>query len=103
MAQRSRLEGRRVGSRDLGIAATPLRASTGSFETEEARTGPMGAGDLLGDFGEGRVARPGIFEAVVRHRDGMRAAMPFTHQPSARLQGKARIWTYPARGPEHLR
>lgn len=62
----------------------------------------MGAGDLLGDFGKGRVARPTIFEAVLRHRNGMRAAMPFAHQPSTRLQGKARIWAQAARGPEHL-
>ena len=63
----------------------------------------MGACDLLGDFREGRVARPGIFEAVLRHRDRVRAAMPFAHEPSARLQGEARIWAHPARGPEHLR
>ncbi len=103
MAQRSRLEGRRVTSCDLRIAGPLLRASTGSHETEEAGTRPMGACDLLGDFREGRVARPGIFEAVLRHRDSVRAAMPFAHQPSARLQSKARIWTYPARCPEHLR
>jgi hypothetical protein len=63
----------------------------------------MGTGDLLGDLGEGGVARPGIFEAVLRHRDRVRAAMPFPHQPGARLQSKARIWTYPARGSEHFR
>lgn len=63
----------------------------------------MGSRYLLGDFREGRVARAGIFEAVLRHRDGVRAAMPFAHQPSAWLQSKTRIWTYPARGPEHLR
>jgi hypothetical protein len=63
----------------------------------------MGARDLLGDFGEGRIAGPGIFEAVLRHCDGVRAAMPFAHEPSAWLQNKTRIWTYPARGPEHLR
>jgi hypothetical protein len=63
----------------------------------------MDARDLLGDFREGRVARPGIIEAVLRHRDGVRAAMPFAHQPSTRLQSKARIWTYPAGDPKHLR
>ena len=63
----------------------------------------MGSRYLLGDFREGRVARPGIFEAVLRHRDGVRAAMPFAHEPSTRLQSEARIWTNPARGPEHLR
>jgi hypothetical protein len=63
----------------------------------------MNSSYFLGDFREGRVARPGIFEAILRHRDGVCAAMPFAHQPSARLQSEARIWTYPARGPEHLR
>ena len=63
----------------------------------------MGSRYLLGDFREGRVARPGIFEAVLRHRDGVRAAMPFAHEPSTRLQSEARIWTHPARCPEHLR
>ena len=63
----------------------------------------MGSRYLLGDFREGRVASPGIFEAVLRHRDGVRAAMPFAHEPSTRLQSEARIWTYPARCPEHLR
>ena len=53
----------------------------------------MDARDLLGDFGEGCVARTGIFEAVLRHRDGVRAAMPFAHEPSTRLQNDARIWT----------
>src|SRR4029453_16612611 len=100
MAQRS-LEGRRVDSRRLGIASPVLRASTGSYETEEARTRPMNSRYFLGDFRERRVACPGIFEAVLHHRDGVRAAMPFAHQPSTRLQSEAGIWTYPARGPEH--
>ena len=59
--------------------------------------------DLLGDFREGRIARPGIFEAVLRHRDCVRAAMPFAQEPGTRLQSEARIWTHPACGPEHLR
>jgi hypothetical protein len=63
----------------------------------------MGSRYFLGDFREGRVARPGIIEAVLRHRDGVRAAMPIAHEPSTRLQSEARIWTYPARCPEHLR
>jgi hypothetical protein len=63
----------------------------------------MDSRDFLGDFREGRVARPGIFEAVLRHSDGVRAAMPFAHQPSTRLQSEARIWANPARGLEHLR
>src|SRR5680860_180375 len=102
MAQRSRLEGLRTGSCGLAIVGPLLRVCTGSHETEEAGTRPMGSRDLLGDFCEGRVARPGVFEAILRHRDGMRAAMPFAHEPSAGLQSEARIWTDPARGPEHL-
>src|SRR5680860_175433 len=102
MAQRSRLEERVAGSRDLAIAGPFLRARTGAHETEEAGPRPMGTRDLFGDLREGRVARPGIFEAVFRHGDGVRAAMPFAHQPSARLQSEAKIWTHPARSPEHF-
>jgi hypothetical protein len=51
---------------------------------------------LLGDFREGRVACPGIFEAVLRHRDGVCAAMPFAHLSlpktiSARSDGEVRL------------
>jgi len=63
----------------------------------------MGPCDLLDDFREGRVTRPAIFEAVLGHRDRVGAAMPFAHQPSARLQGEARIWPHPTCGLEHLR
>ena len=63
----------------------------------------MGSRDLLGDFREGRVARPGILEAVLQYRDSVRPAMPFAQEPGTRLQGEARIWTHPACGPEHLR
>src|SRR5680860_158592 len=101
MAQRSLLEGRRVGSRDLGIAVPLLRACTGAHETKKAGTRPMSACDLLGDFCEGRVARPSMFEAFFRHRDRVRAAMPLAHKTRAWFQSEARIWTHPARGPEH--
>jgi hypothetical protein len=43
-----------------------------------------------------------MFEAVLRHGDGVRSAMPFAHEPSAWLQSKARIWTDSAFSPEHL-
>src|SRR5262245_44211520 len=94
---------RRVGSRELGICGALLRACTGSHETEEARTRPMGPCNLLGDLREGRVACPGIFKAVLRHGDGVRAALPFAHEPSTWLQSKARIWGNPTHGLEHLR
>ena len=63
----------------------------------------MGTGDLLGDFGERRVAHAGIFESVFRHRDCVGAAMPFAHQPGTWLQAEAGIRGDPACGPEHLR
>jgi len=63
----------------------------------------MGSRDRLRDFRQGRVTRSAIFEAVLRHRDGVRAAVPFTDQPSARLQSEARIWTDTSRSLEHLR
>ena len=72
-------------------------------EAEEARTRPMGAGDLLGDLGEGRIIHTGIFEAVFRHRDGVRASMPFAYEPGAWLQAEAGIRGDSACGLEDLR
>jgi len=63
----------------------------------------MGTGDLFGDFRERRIRRAGILESVFRHGDRVSAAMPFAHQPGARLQAETWIRSDPARGPEHLR
>ena len=49
----------------------------------------MGTGDLLGDLRERRITRTGILESVFRHGDGVSVAMPFAHQPGARLQAEA--------------
>ena len=51
----------------------------------------MGTGDLFGDFRERRITRAGILESIFRHRDGVGAAMPFAHQPGARLQAETWI------------
>jgi type I restriction enzyme S subunit len=44
------------------------------------------SGDLFGDLGQGRIARPGILEPIFRYRDGVRAATPFPNQTRAWLQ-----------------
>ena len=49
----------------------------------------MGPGDLPGDHGQGPIAGSFMLEAVFRHRDGMRAAMPFADQPRAGLEAQA--------------
>jgi len=63
----------------------------------------MDTGDLFGDFRERRIRRAGILESLFRHRDGVGAAMPFAHQPGARLQAETWIRSDSAFGPEHLR
>ena len=63
----------------------------------------MGTGDLFGDFRERRIRRAGILESVVRHGDRVSAAMPFAHQPGARLQAETWIRSDSAFGSEHLR
>ena len=63
----------------------------------------MGTGDLFGDFRERRIRRAGELESVFRHGDRVSAAMPFAHQPGARLQAETWIRSDSAFGPEHLR
>ena len=57
----------------------------------------MRSGDLFGDLGQGRIARPSILEPVFRYRDGVRAAA------RAGLQAEARRGANPARCPQGLR
>jgi hypothetical protein len=57
-------------------------------------------GDLSGDLGEGRIARPGIREPIFRDRDGVRAAAPFPNKTRAGLQAEARRGANPARCPQ---
>ena len=63
----------------------------------------MGTGDLFGDLRERRIIRAGITKSVFRHGDRVSAAMPFAHQPGARLQAETWIRGDSAFGPEHLR
>jgi len=63
----------------------------------------MGTGDLFGDFRERRIRRAGILESIFRYRDSVGTAMPFAHQPGARLQAETWIRSDSAFGPEHLR
>ena len=48
----------------------------------------MRFGDLFGDLGQGRIARPAIFEPVFGDRDGVGAAAPFPNQTRAGLQAE---------------
>src|ERR1700719_2396132 len=73
------------------------------WQPKEARTRPVRSGDLFGDLGQRRIARPGILEAIFRDRDGVRAAAPFPNQTRAGLQAEARRGANPARCPQGLR
>jgi hypothetical protein len=53
----------------------------------------MGTGDLFGDFRERRIRRAGILESIFRHGDRVSTAMPFAHQPGARLQAETWVWS----------
>jgi len=48
----------------------------------------MCSGDFLGDFGQGGIVFPGIFEPVFGDHDGVRAAAPFPDKtvPGLRLR-----------------
>ena len=63
----------------------------------------MGTGNLFGDFGERRIRRAGMLESIFRYRDSVGAAVPFAHQPGARLQAETWIRSDSAFSPEHLR
>jgi hypothetical protein len=60
----------------LPIAHAMARAlRTCHWQPKEARTRPVRSGDLFGDLGQRRIARPGILEPIFRYRDGVRAAL----------------------------
>src|ERR1700732_897142 len=73
------------------------------WQPKEARTRPARSGDLFGDLGQRRIARPGILEPIFRDRDGVRAATPFPNQTRAWLQAETRRWANPARCLQGLR
>ena len=62
----------------------------------------MRSGNFFGYFAQGRIARPSVFKAVFRNRDGMSVAVPFPNQSCARLQTKARSRSDPSRFPQGL-
>ena len=49
----------------------------------------MCAGDLLGNLGQRGITHSGVFKPILRHRDGMGAAVPFANQTRTGLQAKA--------------
>src|SRR6266550_1184044 len=60
-------------------------------DAEEARAGPVRAGDPGGDLGQRGIALATVVEALFEHDDGMRFASPFAHQPSAGFEHDSRI------------
>jgi Natural resistance-associated macrophage protein len=83
------------------IAHAMARAlRTCHWQPKEARTRPVRSGDLFGDLGERRIARPGILEPILRYRDGVRTAAPFPDQTRAGLQAEARRRANPTRCPQ---
>jgi hypothetical protein len=51
------------------------------------------SGDLFGDLGQGRIARPGILEPIFRDRNGVSPTAPFPNKTRARLEAEA--WCQP--------
>src|SRR5689334_12313140 len=81
MAQRVTVRRRMPALATLGLGSRPSVYA----ETEEPRTGPMGASDHAGDGGERAIALILVKEAVVQHEDGMRLAAPLAHESSPGL------------------
>jgi hypothetical protein len=73
------------------------------WQPKEARTPPVRSGDLFGDLGQGRIARPGILEPIFCYRDGVSRAAPFPNKTGAGLQAEARRGANPTRCPQGLR
>src|SRR5262245_60448786 len=96
MAQRT-VGAARLGSPSLDllmISATGWSKRLGrASETEEARAGPMRAGDRLGDLRERTIALPAILEGLVQNQHAMGLAAPLAHQFGATSQGNA--WCQP--------
>ena len=62
----------------------------------------MCPGDLPGDHGQGPIAGSLVFEAVFRHGDSMRAAMPVADESRTGLQAQAGRGADAARRPKAL-
>src|SRR5579872_2787722 len=82
----------------LGLRVLP-RLRT---ETEEARSGPMGASYHVGDGGERAIALVLVKETVVQHEDAVCLATPLAHEPSPGLLRGSNLesdLTVPRHGP----
>ena len=55
-----------------------------SVQAEETRTGPMCAGDRLRNLGKRGIGFPDVFETVLRDRDCVCPAAPFSHELRSR-------------------
>src|SRR6202048_3958033 len=66
---------------------------SGTLQSEEERSRPRCAGDLSREGGKRAVTRALPREAVIEHQDIIGSTLPFSNQPSSRLQLGTR--TYP--------
>src|ERR1700686_1831713 len=89
MAQR-RLCPPRIGA-DLAMSGFGWigRLRSSLSQAEEARPGPLRAGDPPRDLRQRAVALASVLEAIIEHDDGMRASSPFAQEPRPGLQRKS--------------
>src|ERR1700730_11696424 len=66
------------------------RLHSGFSQAEEARPGPMRAGDPPGYLSQRLVSLAFVFEAVIKHDNGVRLSSSFAQQPRAGLEQKNR-------------
>ena len=72
-------------------------------QPEGARPRPVRSRDFLGDVAKGGIAGAGVVEPVFRHGHRVSAAVPFTDEARARLQGKTRRGANAACGAQGFR
>ena len=78
----------------MPFPTSAIVASVSASRGAAARTSPKKRGPdqwapviFLAIFGERRVRRAAILEPIFRHRDGVRASLPFAYQPGHRASG----------------
>src|SRR5262249_4194118 len=88
----------------LMISASGRREQRGrASKTEEARAGPVRAGDRPGDLRERAIVLPAILEALIQNQPAMGLAAPLAHQFRTTPQRSAWCQRPFALGVERLR
>src|ERR1700719_3362032 len=90
MAQRRRCPPRSEAGLLMSGSRRISRLRSGFSQAEEARPGPMRAGDPPGYLSQRLVSLAFVFETVIKHDDGVRLSSPFAQQPRAGLKQRNR-------------